>query len=145
MATGRTEPGRALSQASHRTRRARGPRWNESRQAERSRVAPCLGSPTDRTGLAAPVIMTVAGWEQFDVDADVGVRAWGPTRAEAFAQAALGVFALIVSPDEVDEREHREVRAQADSPETLLVNWINERSEERRVGKECRSRWSPYH
>src|SRR2546425_11413885 len=78
------------------------------------------------------------------------------------AQAALGVFALIVSPDEVDEREHREVRAQADSPETLLVNWINEclyvheiegfvahritvRSEERRVGKECRSRWSPYH
>src|SRR5213592_4336290 len=70
--------------------------------------------------------MTVAGWEQFDVEADVGVRAWGPTRAEAFAQAALGVFALIVPPDDVEEREHREVRAQADSPERLLVNWINE-------------------
>ena len=24
-------------------------------------------------------------------------------------------------------------------------NWIPNRSEERRVGKECRSRWSPYH
>ena len=24
-------------------------------------------------------------------------------------------------------------------------NWIASRSEERRVGKECRSRWSPYH
>ena len=23
--------------------------------------------------------------------------------------------------------------------------WIENRSEERRVGKECRSRWSPYH
>src|SRR5260370_34259896 len=23
--------------------------------------------------------------------------------------------------------------------------WLNFRSEERRVGKECRSRWSPYH
>ena len=23
--------------------------------------------------------------------------------------------------------------------------WLGERSEERRVGKECRSRWSPYH
>ena len=23
--------------------------------------------------------------------------------------------------------------------------WIGQRSEERRVGKECRSRWSPYH
>ena len=27
----------------------------------------------------------------------------------------------------------------------LKVNQINFRSEERRVGKECRSRWSPYH
>src|SRR5574343_1879081 len=26
-----------------------------------------------------------------------------------------------------------------------LVGDINTRSEERRVGKECRSRWSPYH
>ena len=24
-------------------------------------------------------------------------------------------------------------------------NWAKKRSEERRVGKECRSRWSPYH
>ena len=26
-----------------------------------------------------------------------------------------------------------------------LINFIDLRSEERRVGKECRSRWSPYH
>jgi len=26
-----------------------------------------------------------------------------------------------------------------------IVDAIEERSEERRVGKECRSRWSPYH
>src|SRR5256712_7517447 len=25
------------------------------------------------------------------------------------------------------------------------TDWIPRRSEERRVGKECRSRWSPYH
>jgi protein archease len=36
------------------------------------------------------------------------------------------VFALVIRPDEVVEREHREVRAQADSPERLLVAWINE-------------------
>jgi SHS2 domain-containing protein len=60
------------------------------------------------------------------VDADVGVRAWGPTRDEAFAQAALGVLALVVAPGEVLPRETREVRAQGDSVETLLVNWINE-------------------
>jgi SHS2 domain-containing protein len=67
-----------------------------------------------------------SGWEHFETDADVGVHAWAATRASAFAQAALGVFALIVSPEEVEEREHREVRAQADSPERLLVAWINE-------------------
>ena len=27
----------------------------------------------------------------------------------------------------------------------LIPNLVNARSEERRVGKECRSRWSPYH
>ena len=27
----------------------------------------------------------------------------------------------------------------------LLIEYIETRSEERRVGKECRSRWSPYH
>src|SRR2546422_11551349 len=26
-----------------------------------------------------------------------------------------------------------------------LLRWLRRRSEERRVGKECRSRWSPYH
>ena len=26
-----------------------------------------------------------------------------------------------------------------------IILWIKDRSEERRVGKECRSRWSPYH
>ena len=30
------------------------------------------------------------------------------------------------------------------APDRLVVLWLF-RSEERRVGKECRSRWSPYH
>jgi len=66
------------------------------------------------------------GWQHFEVEADVGVRAWGPTRASAFAQAALGVLALVVDPASVDPRERREVRAQADAPETLLAAWVEE-------------------
>ena len=69
---------------------------------------------------------TDRGFEQFDVEADVGIRAWGPTRAEAFAQAALGVLSLVADPATVSPRETREVRAQADGPETLLVAWIDE-------------------
>ena len=68
----------------------------------------------------------LAGYDYFDVEADVGVHAWGPTRAEAFARAALGVLALAITPEGVEARESREVRAQGDSPETLLVSFINE-------------------
>ena len=70
--------------------------------------------------------MTAPGYEYFDVEADVGVRARGRDRAEAFAQAALGVLALGVAPDDVEERETRDVRAQAANLEDLLVAWFNE-------------------
>ena len=50
----------------------------------------------------------------------------GATLPEAFAQVALGVFALLVDPASVEERETREVRAHGTVPETLLVNWLNE-------------------
>ena len=70
--------------------------------------------------------MTTTGYEYFDVEADVGVSARGRDRAEAFAQAALGVLALGVAPDGVEERETRDVRAQAANLEDLLVAWLNE-------------------
>ena len=42
-------------------------------------------------------------------------------------------------PSTADSDEHRIIL------ETLTRTVAEERSEERRVGKECRSRWSPYH
>ena len=65
-------------------------------------------------------------FEHFEVEADVGVRAWGASRAEAFAHAAEGVFALVVAPSAVASTETREARAQGASLEALLVNWLNE-------------------
>ena len=64
--------------------------------------------------------------EYFDVEADVGIHAWGVSRAAAFARAAEAMFALIVPVDAVATVETREARAQGESPETLLVNWLNE-------------------
>ena len=66
------------------------------------------------------------GYDYFEVEADVGIHAWAPSLAEAFVQAALAAFALAVDPGEVEPVDRREVRAQADSREELLVNWINE-------------------
>src|SRR3712207_9265851 len=39
----------------------------------------------------------------------------------------------------------RELQLQIGQVRPLLKSSIRSRSEERRVGKECRSRWSPYH
>ena len=70
--------------------------------------------------------MTDSGWEQFEVEADVGLRGWGSSRAEAVAQLTLGVFSLIAAPASIEVRERREVRAQAEGPEALLVAWVDE-------------------
>lgn len=66
------------------------------------------------------------GWEYFEVAADVGVHAWGLDVPTCFRQCALGVFNLIVPIDAVAPAESREAAAQGDSPESLLVNWVNE-------------------
>ena len=70
--------------------------------------------------------MSEGGYDFFEVEADVGVRAWGASAEDAFAQAALGALALTVDPADVAIREEREVRAQGDTDEALLVSWINE-------------------
>lgn len=66
--------------------------------------------------------MTAAGW----VEDGEGIRGWGASRAEAFAQVTLGVFARLVAPDAIEPRERREVRAQAAGAEALLASWIDE-------------------
>jgi len=61
-----------------------------------------------------------------------------PDRLRAVAAVALGATSL----PEVAERAGLEPRAAARALSRLVAGG---RSEERRVGKECRSRWSPYH
>ena len=66
------------------------------------------------------------GFDYFEVAADVGIRGWGPTLEAAFRQTGLGLFALMAEPESVKEQEPREVRAQGDTREALLVNWLND-------------------
>ena len=53
------------------------------------------------------------------------------------------------SPFANDSKPQRLTPKRMDSREVVLIltrdNELHRRSEERRVGKECRSRWSPYH
>ena len=63
----------------------------------------------------------------------------------------MGVPILGTSAEDVDAAEDRELfdeileKCAIPRPKGHTVFTVDERSEERRVGKECRSRWSPYH
>src|SRR5256886_11064927 len=59
-------------------------------------------------------------------------------------QRALDLFARTgVDPLELDPMRAAEGRLDAEGAWPRVADGL--RSEERRVGKECRSRWSPYH
>lgn len=65
-----------------------------------------------------------ARWEHFPHDADVGVRGWGATAAEAFEQAAHALTAVITHV-EVTPQVSVEVRCEAPDVELLFVEWLN--------------------
>jgi SHS2 domain-containing protein len=65
------------------------------------------------------------GWEHFAHDADIGVRGFGATPAEAFEQTALALTAVVTDPQGVMPREAVSVRCSAADLEVLLVEWLN--------------------
>ena len=82
-----------------------------------------------RPGGAVPVAADGARrrahWEHFDHDADIGVRGWGATKAEAFEQAALALTAVVTDPAGVMARETVPIFCDAADDELLLAAWLN--------------------
>src|SRR2546425_5908842 len=122
---------RALRQSHHLARRraARAARGMGLRAARRSRTV------VRRAGARAPRLMTTVVLSPFDVVGfpEGGGHFW------VYMQYALGLRRLGC---EVYWLEQVRRRADPDRDARALATF---RSEERRVGKECRSRWSPYH
>lgn len=57
--------------------------------------------------------------------ADIGLVAYGTTLAEAYANAAYGMFSIIAELDNVREVKAREVELNEADPEALLFEWLN--------------------
>jgi tRNA nucleotidyltransferase (CCA-adding enzyme) len=68
---------------------------------------------------------TKSSWEHFSHDADIGVVGIGPTKTEAFRQAALALTAVVTDPSKVEPLQPAPVFCQARSDEMLLVEWLN--------------------
>src|SRR5512138_1087900 len=63
-------------------------------------------------------------WEHFPHDADVGLRGWGATPAEAFEQAAYALMA-VVTQAKVYPKIAVRLKCEALDLELLFVEWLN--------------------
>jgi SHS2 domain-containing protein len=64
-------------------------------------------------------------FELIEHTADMGLKAYGKTLAEAFANAAYGMFFIIADLENVREVESRRVTADEADAESLLFEWLN--------------------
>jgi len=64
-------------------------------------------------------------WEHFPHEADIGVRGFGASKAEAFEQAALAMTAVITDPVSVEPREAIAIDCEAIDDELLFAEWLN--------------------
>ena len=70
----------------------------------------------------------MAGLKRFQLiehTADVGLVAYGKTLAEAFANAAYGLFSITAELKTVKETEIRQLELSEEDAEALLFEWLN--------------------
>ena len=65
-------------------------------------------------------------YEQFEHTSEAGIIARGATLAEAFANTAEGMYALILELEGIEEQVERKVALEGDTHEALLVDWLLE-------------------
>jgi SHS2 domain-containing protein len=64
-------------------------------------------------------------YETFEHQADIGIRGFGATMEDAFANAAVALYSVMVNISRVEQKEFRGVNVSADDQEQLLVEWLN--------------------
>jgi SHS2 domain-containing protein len=64
-------------------------------------------------------------WELFEHQADMGVRGYGNTPAEAFEQAALAMSAIITDLSRIDPSDEVTIICQEADQELLFADWLN--------------------
>lgn len=64
-------------------------------------------------------------FELIEHTADIGLVAYGHDLAEAFANAAYGLFSIIANLGNVQEKESLQIELEEEDTETLLFEWLN--------------------
>jgi len=69
--------------------------------------------------------MSKAYWEHYSHPADMGVRGFGKTKAEAFEQAALAMTAIVSELKKIGLKDNVEICCEQDDEQMLLAEWLN--------------------
>ncbi|MFQ6036112.1 MAG: archease [Sedimentisphaerales bacterium] len=69
--------------------------------------------------------MSNAYWQHYSHPADMGIRGVGPTKEQAFCQAALALTAVITDLQKVVPKEAVEIKCEEQDDELLFVDWLN--------------------
>jgi SHS2 domain-containing protein len=69
--------------------------------------------------------MSRARWELYSHPSDIGIRGIGPTREEAFAQAATALTAVTADPAKVEPREAVDIICREEEDELLFMSWLS--------------------
>ena len=64
-------------------------------------------------------------WQHFEHKADIGIRGFGNTPAEAFAQAALAMSAIITELSLVADKDKVAIVCEDEELDLLFVDWLN--------------------
>jgi SHS2 domain-containing protein len=73
----------------------------------------------------AAVYMITPHWQHFEHKADIGVRGFGNTPAEAFAQAALAMSAIITELSLIADSRQVDIICEEAEIDLLFVDWLN--------------------
>lgn len=65
-------------------------------------------------------------FEILDISGDAGIRAFGKDLPELFANAAAGMYSLIIDTQDIQEKRTLAISSQGSSQEGLLVAFLNE-------------------
>jgi SHS2 domain-containing protein len=65
-------------------------------------------------------------YEFIEHTADIGIKAYGDTLEESFANAALGMFNVMTEVSKVEPVGEYDVKVESDNLEDLLVDWLGE-------------------
>lgn len=69
--------------------------------------------------------MQLSYYETFEHEADIGVRGYGASIEDAFANTAKALYSVMVDVSNVRPNEKRDIFASGPDYEILLVEWLN--------------------